>query len=407
MAPTTQSRPVRRLYPSPKEDVDAYLAAIRLASSVRNLMDAQKAAVDGQGIAANADSYGRHHPVFPPAPSASLTPVPILNQTSSANLTSNTTKPGFVHPRSIQPSSTRYVITANTSISATLEFLKQHHGHLPPSDPPMGFGIGPVIEGAAAATPADVKPGPPMTTEAASKAAKLNHRHMLVPNSGVPPQCQPYAANADVNNDTLAVRPFVANHSTNSTLDLASRQLHSRNVSDSPVLAIRDAAICDAPTGFDERIACGLNDWWLVIAFFVLFFVVGFSWTIKRKYASRKVDEEDGNPTWPRLSNDLSTTSSEARPKPRVSKVYTNRAAAKLKQKVRRAQEEDGGLDEELSTRQYEAVAWRSPSFRGARANGKESVEHDARPIGGMPELTAEPPNYCTFELLGPDYEGI
>lgn len=111
MSPTTQSRPVRRLYPSPKEDVDAYLAAIRLASSVRNLMDAQKAAVDGQGIAANADSYGRHHPVFPPAPSASLAPVPILNQTTSANLTSNTTKPGFVHPRGSQPSSSRYVIT--------------------------------------------------------------------------------------------------------------------------------------------------------------------------------------------------------------------------------------------------------------------------------------------------------
>ena len=135
--------------------------------------------------------------------------------------------------------------------------------------------------------------------------------------------------------------------------------------------------------------------------------MVGLAWTIKRKYASRRVDEEDGNATWPRHSNDLSTTSSKARPKPRDSKVYTNSAAAKLRQKVRRAHEEDGGLDEELSTRQYEAVAWRSPSFRAARANVKESVEHDARPVGGMPEVTAEPPHYCVFELLAPDYGDI
>lgn len=74
---------------------------------------------------------------------------------------------------------------------------------------------------------------------------------------------------------------------------------------------------------------------------------------------------------------------------------------------MRRAHEEDGGLDEELSTRQYEAVAWRSPSFRAARANVKESVEHDARPVGGMPEVTAEPPHYCVFELLAPDYGDI
>lgn len=66
MSSTTESPPAITLYPSTQEDVNAYMAAIRLASSVRNSMDAQKASADNEKAAVKANSYGHYHPNFPP-----------------------------------------------------------------------------------------------------------------------------------------------------------------------------------------------------------------------------------------------------------------------------------------------------------------------------------------------------
>ena len=117
MSSPTQIRPVVTLYPSSQEDANAYMAAIRLASSVRNSMDAQKAGVDNKKAVVNADSYGRHHHNFSRPSPANLTtpgrhdPVSILNETSSTHFASNTAKPGFVHPRDSQPSSSHSMST--------------------------------------------------------------------------------------------------------------------------------------------------------------------------------------------------------------------------------------------------------------------------------------------------------
>ena len=114
MSSPTQTRPVATLYPSSQEDVNAYMAGIRLASTVRNSMDAQKkAGVDIKEAAVDADSYGRHHHEFPPPTPANLTTpgrhetIPILNETSPAHSASDTTKPGLVSPQDSQPSSRR------------------------------------------------------------------------------------------------------------------------------------------------------------------------------------------------------------------------------------------------------------------------------------------------------------
>ena len=114
MSSTQQDRPIVTLLPSSQEQVKAYMAAIRLASSVRNKMDAEKAGTDGEKekVVVSADSDGRHQPNLPPPPPppADLAnrggrkPVPTLNQTSSAHSSSNTTKPRFVRPRDSYPS---------------------------------------------------------------------------------------------------------------------------------------------------------------------------------------------------------------------------------------------------------------------------------------------------------------
>lgn len=113
MSSPTHTRPVATLYPSSQEDVNAYMAAIRLASTVRNSMDAPKAGVDTKEAAVDADSYGRHHHKFLPQTPANLTTpgkhetVPILNETSSAHSASDTTKAGLVRLQDSQSSSRR------------------------------------------------------------------------------------------------------------------------------------------------------------------------------------------------------------------------------------------------------------------------------------------------------------
>ncbi|KAF6240929.1 hypothetical protein HO173_000721 [Letharia columbiana] len=215
----------------------------------------------------------------------------------------------------------------------------------------------------------------------------------------IPPQCQLYATNTDVNNVTFAVCP-VTKRTINPTHNLASRQLHLADVSKSHILAIRDTAMCEAPTGFDERLACGKFDGWFVLAFFILFSMIGLAWIKLRKHKTRRLDEEHGTATWPRLSK-VSTKSTEAKLKPQALRISTNRSEAKLREKIRKAHEEDRHLDEELSTEQYESVAWRNASHRAARANFGGSVKHDAGPVGMLPELPAELPAYL-FEPSAP-----
>lgn len=111
MSSSQQDRPVVTLLPSSQEDVHAYMAAIRLASSVRNSMDAQKASVEGEKAATNAN-HDHHLPKPlppPPAPADPATPIgrepaPVLNQTSSAQFPSNITKSALVHSSNKYPS---------------------------------------------------------------------------------------------------------------------------------------------------------------------------------------------------------------------------------------------------------------------------------------------------------------
>ena len=146
MSSTTQTRPVVTLYPSAQADANAYMAAIRLASSVRNSMDAQKAGVDGETATIHADSFGRHHPNIVPPPSANggHGPVSILDQAFSAHSALKTTKSGVVASRDRYPSPNQSMntgkwphtelrasaaaidlfILATTPTDATLEVLK-------------------------------------------------------------------------------------------------------------------------------------------------------------------------------------------------------------------------------------------------------------------------------------------
>lgn len=461
-----------QIYPSSLEDVNAYLAAIRLASSVRNSMDAQKASVDREKPAVNADSYGRHHPNFPPPPTAEITPggrgpVPTIEQTSSAHFASNTTKPGFVRPQDHYPppshsmstgtwalveghasaSTANFSTVADIPTGATLEALKRHHGHFPPPDPPMSAVTGPILE-ESVDTPADVKlealeqhhnhfppPYPAMRTGAGSifedtvantpagvKLKALEQRHGQFPPpeppitqalpgkpllrrtgpipiakhhgpgrmtwyvpSDPPPQCQLYVTNTG-DNHTFAICP-VTRRTTN-------------------LLHIRDSAMCEAPTGFDQRLACGQFDGWFVLAFFILFAMIGLAWMKLRKCRTGQLDEENGTATWPRRSNVL-TNNPEAKPKPQASKVSINCSVDKLREKVRKAHEHDQRLDDEFGTKRYEPAAWRSTSHRAARAKVVGSVKHDAGPVAALPKLSTDLSAYRPLEPLPPHYESI
>ena len=439
MSSTTQPHPVVTLYPSTKEDFNAYMAAIRQASSVRHKRGAQKVGKP----AVNANSYGRHHPNFPPPPPANLKPVPILNQTSSASLeppadlnqtisatlTSNTTKPGFVHPRDGHPPPSHSMSTgswplleehasaaanlytlANAPTGATPEALKQNHGHLPPPDPSMTTADGPISEDTAADILADVKPKPleqhqenipppepligstqappgnPVSERTRPIPIDLNQDpyRSYVPD-GIPPQCQLYVANTDANKDAYTVCP-VTKRTTNPIYNFAGGHLHFGKFSNSHILATRDTATCDAPTSSHQRLACGKYDAWFVFAFLTLFCIISFAWMRKCMYRTRRLDEEDGDDTWPRPS-DVSTYSSEAKSKAQASRVSTNRSESTRRESVRKAHGKDQCVHEERGANHYELVAWRRPSHCAARANVERRVEHDAGPVAVLPGL--------------------
>ena len=376
MSSTTQTRPVVTLYPSTQEDASAYMAAIRLASSVRNSMDAQKAGVDGEKASINPDSFARH----PPPPSATgatggRNPDLTLNQTSSAHSAVNTTKSGF------GPSQDRYPSPSQSMSTPTLEHtavytsagveptaMERHHGHFPPPEPPIG------ANGAPPAKPISGRTGPiPIDMNQSPGGLKP-----YLP-GGIRPECQLYTTNTELNNVTFAVCPVIK-RTSNTKSYLASRQLYSGDVSSSNTLALRGTtAMCDAPTGFDQRLACGRFDVWFVIAFFMLLSVIGLAWMTMRHHSrSREIDEENSTASWPRASINASTNSPKAK-----SKVSTHGPEAERRERVRRAHTGgDQRLQEEFSTEQYEPAAWR----RGAaRANFEGRVEYDAGPVAVLP----------------------
>ena len=184
-----------------------------------------------------------------------------------------------------------------------------------------------------------------------------------VPN-GVLPQCELYATNSDIHT-SFAVCPDL-------THELASRGLHSRDDPHSHVLAIRNTAVCEAPTDFHERLACGQYNWCLAFSFFM---VIGISWltyTLRvRKQKTFRLDEEDGAATRPGLMHVPSTNSSAAKYREDVLKVHQDRRHAA----------------EIFGTKQYQPVAWRYSCLHAARANIEGRVEHDAGPVAGLPGI--------------------
>ena len=285
-------------------------------------------------------------------------------------------------------------IAADTPDGVKPEALEQDHGYFPPPEPPIDSTQAP--------------PGKPISRRTGPIPINVNHGpygiKWYVPGDP-PPQCQIYAANTEANNDTFAVCP-VTKRTTDSTHNLANRQLHIGDLSDSRILAIRDTAMCEAPTGFDQRLACGKFDGWFVLAFFMLFAIIGVAWMTLRTPKVRRLDEENGTATWPRLSTQP-TDSSEATAKPRASKVPTHSSDATLRAKIRKARGKDQRLEGELGTNQYESVAWRGASRRAVRAHVEGSVGHDAGPIAVLANPFAEGPAYHPFEPLPARYGNV
>lgn len=444
-----QDHPKIILYPSSQEDASAYMTAIRLASAVRNSMDAQKAGAAGKDGAIDEDSSGRHYPDAPaPVPANLTTPgtVPTLNQTSSAHFISNITKPGFVpspvnypspsnstdtgtwflceiifsaaivanlftlaktptgadleaeeenhgdvapliHPIGIDtedapadsptvasieaekqhrryfPPSIASVGTdtedsvADTHTSVTIEALEEHHGRFPPPEPPIG------------ATPAP--PAKPVLGRAVPMPIEINfdtlRAKLDVPN-GVPPKCQIYATRTDIHTP-FAVCPV---NKPNSDLshDLTSRR-HSQDAPHSHIFAIRNTAVCEAPTDFHQRLVCGRYNGCFALGF-ILFSIICLAWILKvRKQRTHRFDEENGAAIGAGLTHVPLGKNSDA----------------KYSKDVMKAHQDWHHVGGDLGTEQYQPVAWRSSSLRAARANIGGKVEHDAGPVAGLPGI--------------------
>lgn len=164
--------------------------------------------------------------------------------------------------------------------------------------------------------------------------------------------------------------------------------------------------MCEAPTtGFKQQLACGNLDGWFALAFFILFWIIGLAWVVRRKYNTRKsADEEIGSATWPRLLDVSTNNSPEAKAKPRASNVSTNSSSeARLRETLCRvACEEEQRLNERLGAKRYEPAAWRSASRRAARANGEGNVGHDAGPVAVLPDSFVGELYAYPFERLPP-----
>ena len=138
----------------------------------------------------------------------------------------------------------------------------------------------------------------------------------------------------------------------------------------------------------------------------MLFAMIAMIWIKRRNCRTQRLDEENGTATWPRLLT-VSTNAARATPKPQASKASTNKAVAKLRENIRKAQEQEGGMDEELGTEQYKMATWRSASRRAVRADVEGIVNHDAGPVGVLPTSLDGLPAEHLFEPVPPRYESI
>ena len=257
-------------------------------------------------------------------------------------------------PPSISPVGTNTEDSAaDTHTSVTIEALEEHHGRFPPPEPPIG------------ATPAP--PAKPVSGHAVPMPIEMNSdtlRANVDVANGVTPRCQLYATDSDTHTP-FAVCPDL-------THELASRGLHFRDGFHSHVLAIRNTAVCEAPTDFHDRLACGQYNWCLAFSFPILVAIIWLTCTLKvRKQKTRRLNEEDGAATRPGLMHVPSTNSSAAKYREDVLKVHQDwRHAA-----------------EPLGIKQYQPVAWRCSCPRAARANIEGRVEHDAGPVAVLPGI--------------------
>ena len=130
--------------------------------------------------------------------------------------------------------------------------------------------------------------------------------------------------------------------------------------------------MCEAPTSFKQRAACGRYDGFFALAFFILFVMIVFAWLGICKRKSRQFDEEIRSAAWPRPLN-----------------ASLKSFGAKLRGEVGRAHKKDHSWDEKLGAQQYDGVAWRSASHRSARTDLEGMIRHDAGPIGVLPGVDA------------------
>ena len=137
-----------------------------------------------------------------------------------------------------------------------------------------------------------------------------------------------------------------------------------------------------------------------------MFVIIALVWIRCRNCRTQRRDEEGGTATWPRPLT-VSTNTARATPKLQALKASTNKAVAKLRGKIHKAQEQEGGMDEEPGTEEYEMVVWRSTSRRAVRANVEGIVDHDAGPVAELPASVDGFPAEHLFEPVPPRYESI
>ena len=198
----------------------------------------------------------------------------------------------------------------------------------------------------------------------------------------LPPQYQPYVTNTS-DNHTFAVCP------------VAKR-----------TILVVDSSFCEGSTGYNRRLGCGEFDWWSLGGFTVLCLMIIFIGPICSNRRTQRLDEESGTVTW---SRPLPVSTNTARPTPRLQtlKALINKVVAKLREKIYKTQEQQGAMDEESGTEQYELPVWSSTSRRAVRANAEGVVNHDAGPIAELPTSFNELPAEHIFEPVPPRYESI
>ena len=287
---------------------------------------------------------------------------------------------------------------AETSAGATLEALRRPHGHFPPPYRPANAGSPLRLEDIGAYIPAGAEPE--TLEHALTDSSEVSPGH-----TGPIPIAKyhgPASMTSYIPGDLPAQRqPYVTNTSDNHTFAACAVAKRTTNL-----LHLRDSDFCEGSTGINRRLGCGDYDWWFVAGFMILLLMISVIGTRRSNRRTQRLDEERGTATSPGPLT-VSTSTARATPKLQALKASTNKAVAKLRGKIHKAQEQEGRMDEESGTEQYEMVVWRSTSRRAVRANVEGTVNHDAGPVAELPVSLAELPAEHLFEPVPPRYESI